>query len=297
MPIDRTPRQHVNVPSNCVLRYANEETNIVGLCSLEYDTAPGFTIARSELKCQTLLTDLERRVEERARLNRLVEKQHRRLQGDERAARTHHEMECIRQNTELDRYEKREEHRSVMRKFTVEGKVERRFKTQMDNLQKKRTDNAFANQSGLDELHNRGLDIAEDYNCRVKNWERSTPRALKCPSFKDPDVKPRPVKTPDKPVRPSVPKELTQEEESALAGLGSFADGVVAVSPADQRKTSEKHAEGHFHVPRKSLMKWLLTEDPTRPLPAPIPPGARPDHTPRVIIQSCFPPEYSPSSG
>merc|ERR1719498_2172720 len=97
--------------------------------------------------------------------------------------------------------EKREQHRSVMRKDRVQGTVERVFKDQMDNLQKRRTENAFANQSGLEELHNRGLDIAEDYNCRVKNWERSTPKALKCPSFKEPDLKPRLVHTPDKSVR------------------------------------------------------------------------------------------------
>jgi hypothetical protein len=204
-----------------------------------------------------------------------------------------HEKECIRQAEQLEVLEKRDEHRHVLRKERINGTVERKFKGQMDMLHKRRTDNAFANQSGLDELHNRGLDITEDYNCKVKNWERATPRALKCPSFKEPDLKPRLVKTPDKPVRAIVPADvLTQEEETALAGLGSFADG-LAVSPAVPKRAS--HGAGHFHVPRKSLMNWLLTEDPTRPPPAPVPPGGRHDHQSRVIIQSCFPPEYSPS--
>jgi hypothetical protein len=200
----------------------------------------------------------------------------------------------------IDKMEKREEHNHVMRKDRYAGVAERKFKDQMDTLHKRRTENAFANQSGLDELHNRGLDITEDYNCKVKNWERSTPRALRCPSYKDPDVKPRLVKTPEKPVRASIvpAPQMSPAEATALAGLGSFADGLTAVSPADQpQKHSRGLKAGNFHVPRKSLQKWLLTEDPTRPPPAPIPPGARPDHQPRVIIQTCFPPEYAPTSG
>ena len=94
---------------------------------------------------------------------------------------------------------------------------------------------------------------------------------------------------------------FTPAESSALAGLGSFADG-LSVAPVPDGRTSnalavpqKRRVIGQFHVPRKSLMKWLLTEDPTRPPPSYVPPGGRADHQPRVIIQSCFPAEYVPT--
>lgn len=281
----------IQTPSETVKRYVTTETHIVGLASLEYETAPGFVIARSEEKCKKLFDDVHRNVQEQEKLMADLKYHQRHFQNEQRLARMARRQHLIEQDKELTMAGKREEYEAVKRKEGTQERVEKTFNDTMAKCTEKRVQGAFKNQTGLDELHNRTLDISEDYNCKVKNWDRSTPRAIRCPRFVDPPLAITGPHTPDLPVLKQQPKkpaagQLEKPEEiMTLAGLGSFADGPPPVRARTPRTTQ-------YVVSEKSLKKWLHTEDPAREEPAPRPPGARMDHQPRVIIRSCFPEDY-----
>lgn len=274
---------------SAVQLFAADEKQIVGLGSLELEAAPAQTIAQSARRCRQLLADLDRKAAAQKDLTRRWERKLKSVEYSAHQMRVQYEREQVAETERSQAAAKREHHAAVMRQFRATQGADQQFADHIGECAKRREAKAFQNQDGLENMHERAKDIAEEYNVGVKNWDRSVPRARPSPRSPAPKAAPK-AKAAAKAAAKASPRASPRQPDA----LSSRALEQALMGPAER---GERVVAGSANsVSSRTLRTWLLSSDPDAKPEGYVPPGGRHDHKARPIYKSVFPQDYVPSS-